>query len=61
MLVCPFAKFTFLLLDGQFSAKLLLPTGKGGQQQGPMISCNENNQLWQPILAKCATSYPFKI
>jgi hypothetical protein len=31
--VCPFVKYTFLLLDGIFTPKLMLPARKGGHQQ----------------------------
>jgi hypothetical protein len=59
-LVCPFAKFTFLLLDGGCTGKLHLPAGKGGQQQGALRICTENFQLWHPFLAKGDNSKTFE-
>jgi hypothetical protein len=57
--VCPFPKFSFMLLDGQFTAAR---AEKGGQQQGALISCTENLHLWHPLLAKeWHTSDTFKI
>jgi hypothetical protein len=58
MSVCPFAKFTFLLLDGQFT---VVRAGKGGQQQGALRNCTENVQLWHPFLAKGDISDTFEI
>jgi hypothetical protein len=59
--VCPFAKYTFPLLDGVFTPKLMLPARKGGQQQGALMICAVNVQLWQSFLAKGDTSYTFEI
>jgi hypothetical protein len=40
--VCLFVKYTFQLLDGVFTPKLLLPARKRGQQQGALIICTKN-------------------
>jgi hypothetical protein len=40
-------------------ANLLLPAGKGGQQQVALRSCTENIQLWHPLLAMGDTSNTF--
>jgi hypothetical protein len=50
--VCPFAKYTFPLLDGVFTHKLLLPYRKVGQQQRALMVYPENFQLWHLFLAK---------
>jgi hypothetical protein len=39
--VCRFAKYTFSLLDGVFSPKMLLPAWKGRQQQEALLICVE--------------------
>jgi hypothetical protein len=51
LLVCPFAKYTFPLLDGVFTPKLLLPARNVGQQQGALTICIENVQLWPTFKA----------
>jgi hypothetical protein len=59
--VCPFAKYTFPLLDGVFTPKLLLPYRNVGQQQRALMIYSENDQLWHPFLAKGDTSDTFEI
>jgi hypothetical protein len=51
-----FCVYTFLVLDGLFTPKLLLPVFSGA-----LIICNENVQLWHPFLAKGDTSDTFEI
>jgi hypothetical protein len=54
-----FAKYTFPLLDGIFTPKLLLPYRNVGQQQIAVIIYSENVQLWHSFLAKGGTSNTF--
>jgi hypothetical protein len=42
-------------------ANLLLPAGKGTQQQVALRSCTENVLLWHPLLAMGDTSNTFEI
>jgi hypothetical protein len=42
-------------------ANLLLPAGKGGQQQIALIFCTKNVELWHPLLAMGETSDTFEI
>jgi hypothetical protein len=59
--VCPFAKYTFPLLDGVFTPKLMLPARKGGYQEGALMICTVNVQLWHSFLARGDTSDTFEI
>jgi hypothetical protein len=45
------SKYTFPLLDGLFTLKLLQSTRKGRQQQEAFRSLTENVQLFHPFLA----------
>jgi hypothetical protein len=61
LLVCPFAKLQFLLLDGGFTRKLYLSAGKRGQQQEALNICTKNVQLWHPFLTKGDSSETFEM
>jgi hypothetical protein len=61
VLVSPFAKCTFPLLDGVFTPKLMLPARNVGQQQRALMIYSENVQLWHPFLAKGDRGDTFEI
>jgi hypothetical protein len=48
-------------VHGIFTQKLRLPARNGGQQQGSLIICTENIQLWHLFLATGDTSDTFEI
>jgi hypothetical protein len=59
--MCLFVTYTFPLLDGVFTPKLMLPARKGGQQHVALRSCTENVQLWHPFRTKGDMSDTLKI